>query len=47
MAKTFIEDFEAMEPRVRKSHLQTILKSAHVRGNSKELEFRSQARFKH
>ena len=39
MVKTFIEDFQAMEPRVRKSHLQTILKSAHVRRNSIELEF--------
>ena len=41
MVKTFIEDFQAMEPRVRKSHLQTILKSAHVRRNSIELEFRT------
>ena len=41
MVKTFIEDFQAMEPRVRKSHLQTILKSAHVRRSSIELEFRT------
>jgi hypothetical protein len=41
MIKTFIEDFQTMAPRVRKSHLQTILKSAHVRKGSLELEFRS------
>ena len=41
MVKTFIEDFQTLEPRVRESHLQTILKSAHVRRNSIELEFRT------
>ena len=41
MVKTFIEDFKTLEPRVRKSHLQTILKSAHARRNSIELEFRT------
>ena len=41
MVKTFIEDFQTLEPRVRKSHLQTILKSAHVRRNNIELEFRT------
>ena len=41
MVKTFIEDFQTMDPRVRKSHLQTILKSAHVLRESIELEFRT------
>ena len=41
MVKTFIEDFQALEPRVRKSHLQTILKSAIVCRDSIELEFRA------
>ena len=40
MIKTFLEDFQAMDPRRRKSHLQTILKSAHVRRDTIELEFR-------
>ncbi len=41
MVKTFIEDFQALEPRVRKSHLQIILKAAYVRRDSIELEFRT------
>ena len=40
LIKTFLEDFEAMDPRLRKSHLQTILKAAHVRRDAIELEFR-------
>ena len=39
--RTFLEDFQTMEPRVQKAHLQTILKSAYVfRDNRIELEFR-------
>ena len=40
--KTFLEDFQGMEPRIQKAHLQTILKAAHVyRDDRVELEFRS------
>ena len=40
--KSFLEDFQRMEPRIQKAHLQTILKAAHVnRDNTIELEFRS------
>ena len=40
LIKTFLEDFETMDPRLRKSHLQTILKAAHVSRDKIELEFR-------
>jgi hypothetical protein len=40
LIETFLEDFEAMDPRVRKSHLQTILKAAHISRDTIELEFR-------
>jgi len=40
LIKTFLEDFEAMDPRLRKSHLQTILKAAHISKDTIELEFR-------
>jgi len=40
LIKTFLEDFQAMDPRLRKSHLQTILKAAHVSRDKIELEFR-------
>jgi len=40
LIETFLEDFEAMDPRLRKSHLQTILKAAHVSRDTIELEFR-------
>ena len=40
MIKTFLEDFQHMEPRVQKAHLQTILKAAHVSRDKIELEFR-------
>ena len=40
LIKTFLEDFETMNPRLRKSHLQTILKAAHVSRDKIELEFR-------
>ena len=40
LIETFFEDFKAMDPRVRKSHLQTILKAAHVSRDKIELEFR-------
>ena len=40
LIKTFLEDFQAMDPRVRKSHLQTILKAAHISRDTIELEFR-------
>ena len=40
LIKTFLEDFEAMGPRLRKSHLQTILKAAHISRDTIELEFR-------
>lgn len=39
--RSFLEDFQSMEPRVQKAHLQTILKSAYVyRDNRIKLEFR-------
>ena len=41
LIKTFLEDFQTMDPRLRKSHLQTILKAAHVRRGTIELEFRT------
>ncbi len=41
LIKTFLEDFQTMDPRLRKSHLQTILKAAHVRRDAIELEFRT------
>lgn len=37
---TFLEGFEAMDPRLRKAHLQTILKAAHITRGNIELEFR-------
>ena len=40
LIKTFLEDFETMDPRLRKFHLQTILKAAHISGDTIELEFR-------
>jgi len=40
LIKTFLEDFQVMDPRLRKSHLQTILKAAHVSRDKIELEFR-------
>jgi len=40
MIKTFFEDFQAWDPRRRKAHLLTILKAAHVRRDTIELEFR-------
>ena len=40
LIKTFLEDFETMDPRLRKSHLQTILKAAHISRDTIELEFR-------
>ena len=40
LIKTFLEDFQVMDPRLRKSHLQTILKAAHVSRDTIELEFR-------
>ena len=40
LIKTFFEDFGAMDPRLRKSHLQTILKAAHISRDTIELEFR-------
>ena len=40
LIKTFLEDFQAMDPRLRKSHLQTILKTAHISRDTIELEFR-------
>ena len=38
--RTFLEDLETMDVRVAKSHLQTILKAAHVKKDEIELEFR-------
>ena len=40
LIKTFREDFQTMDPRLRKSHLQTILKAAHISRDTIELEFR-------
>ena len=40
LIKTLLEDFETMAPRLRKSHLQTILKAAHISRDTIELEFR-------
>jgi len=40
LISSFLEDFQAMDPRLRKSHLQTILKAAHVSRDKIELEFR-------
>ena len=40
LIKMFLEDFETMDPRLRKSHLQTILKAAHISRGTIELEFR-------
>ena len=40
LIKSFLEDFQTMDPRLRKSHLQTILKAAHVSRDKIELEFR-------
>ena len=40
LIETFFEDFERVDPRVRKSHLQTILKAAHISRDTIELEFR-------
>ena len=40
LIKTFLEDFEAMDPRLRKSHLQTILRAAHITRDTIELEVR-------
>ena len=41
LIKAFLEDFQTLDPRLRKSHLQTILKAAHVRRDAIELEFRT------
>ena len=39
--RSFMEDFQSMEVRVQKAHLQTILKAAHVHRDGRiELEFR-------
>ena len=40
LIKTFLDDFQAMDPRLRKSHLQTILKAAHISRDKIDLEFR-------
>ena len=40
LINTFLEDFQTMDPRLRKSHLQTILKAAHISRDTIELEFR-------
>ena len=40
LIKTFLEDFQTVDPRLRKSHLQTILKAAHVRRDAIGLESR-------
>jgi hypothetical protein len=40
MIKTFLEDFQHMEPRAQKAHLQTILKATHISRDKIELEFR-------
>ena len=40
LIKSFLEDFGAMDLRLRKSHLQTILKAAHISRDTIELEFR-------
>ena len=40
MIKTFLEDFQHLEPRVQKAHLQTIRKAAHVSKDKIEREFR-------
>ena len=40
LIKTFLEDFQTMDPRLRKSHLQTILKAAHARRDAIGLESR-------
>ena len=41
LIKTFLEDFQSMDPRLRKSNLQTILKAAHISRDTIELEFRA------
>ena len=41
LIKTFLEDFQTLDPRLGKSHLQTILKAAHIRRDAIELEFRT------
>jgi len=39
--KSFLEDFQGLDIRVQKSHLQTILKSAYVHRDGRiEIEFR-------
>ena len=40
LIETFLEDLETMHPRLRQSHLQTILKTAHISRDTIELEFR-------
>ena len=40
LIKMFLEDFETMDPRLRKSHLQTILKAAHISRGMIDLKFR-------
>ena len=40
MIKTYPAAFRSMGARLRKSHLQTALKAAHIRGDAIELEFR-------
>ena len=40
LIKTFLEVFQTMDPRLRKSHLQTILRAAHISRDTIELEFR-------
>ena len=40
LISTFLEGFESMDPRLRKVHLQTILKTANITRGNIELEFR-------
>jgi len=40
LISSFLEDFQTMDPRLRKSHLQIILKAAHISRDVIELEFR-------
>ncbi|MCH8192029.1 MAG: hypothetical protein IIC80_11845 [Chloroflexi bacterium] len=42
LVRSFLKDFEALDIRRQKAHLQTILKAAHVHRDGRiELEFRS------
>lgn len=40
LIRTFLEDYQSMDPRLQKAQLQTILRAAHVRRDTIELEFR-------